>query len=508
MPLIDFLAYSTVFLIFAFIFLLPVYVAYRTLGRWKVWIIPSIFFGPLVYPFIYLKKRNQNKKRLTKIASMNLNENSTSSEMVTESEFASTSTNSSHRTNLLISEAKHRGRKGTLVLTETSISFNGSDKSDSNFTFQNSEIKCLIRSPYDVQILKPDNKVISVNMKKKDRAKFYNYLTETRFTVVSMKEYILNSNSQMNEKFSVSDKDPLLSKESLPSEVIEFDNSSDEKIVTQGATILGKPSMSLKVSFLFSGSRKLKQLQNEYQSLKNSLANLAEAKLEFLNFENLIATAQAVGSPSEKSLFEVGNCRLIEVRKGARVTHRESSYSGSGSGGSVGFAGVRVGGGSYRGSSSSTTISYPAPDILQVIDSGKFIMTNKKVSFVGGMFTKSTAFSKIVDYQSSGLQTLVAPASGSKVWICEFPQIEWQWLSSCLLSAVFGTENRLLDSKGTTEYGDLESLIKSEFSRTKFEIDLTIEEYSSEIEAVKAGLSKLEVKYGKLPAWVRKKNYE
>jgi ribosomal protein L7/L12 len=187
-------------------------------------------------------------------------------------------------------------------------------------------------------------------------------------------------------------------------------------------------------------------------------------------------------SASEQNIFSISGCSLIEVRKGARVTHRESSYSGSSTGGSVRVGRVRVGGGSSGGSSSSTSISYPAPDELTRVDRGNFLVTNLRVSYAGSMFTKSAEFKKIAEYRAKSRQVLIAPRSGSKVWIVEFPSVAEAWTAKLLLETALATPQKRLDEKAESIYGDITGELKGNFNRSIAEIELAIQESEDELQ--------------------------
>ena len=187
-------------------------------------------------------------------------------------------------------------------------------------------------------------------------------------------------------------------------------------------------------------------------------------------------------SAFEQNIFSISGCSLIEVRKGARVTHRESSYSGSSTSGSVRVGRVRVGGGSSGGSSSSTSISYPAPDELTRVDRGNFLVTNLRVSFAGSMFTKSAEFKKIAEYRAKSRQVLIAPRSGSKVWIVEFPSVAEAWTAKLLLETALATPQKRLDEKAESIYGDITGELKGNFNRSIAEIELAIQESEDELQ--------------------------
>ena len=235
-------------------------------------------------------------------------------------------------------------------------------------------------------------------------------------------------------------------------------------------------------------------LQNAYHGFKDEVSRID------------LSTSN---SASEQNIFSISGCSLIEVRKGARVTHRESSYSGSSSSGSVRVGRVRVGGGSSGGSSSSTSISYPAPDELTRVDRGSFLVTNLRVSFAGSMFTKSAEFKKIAEYRAKSRQVLIAPRSGSKVWIVEFPSVAEAWTAKLLLETALATTQKRLDEKGESIYGDITGELKGNFNRTVAEIELAIQESEDELQIFRDVWGELLSKYpGRLNALVSEMSAE
>lgn len=275
------------------------------------------------------------------------------------------------------------------------------------------------------------------------------------------------------EEFVCSDEDTF-------TELVSNSESSEETLKAQRIKHNESYTAAIKLNingsffkYLFRDQFKIRKIKKKIAYLEEYIDYARELKSDF---ENLLKSLDLdlLNSKNENNLVEIYGCGLIEVRKGARVTHRESSYSGSGGGGSIGFKGIRVGGGSYSGSSYSTSISYPAPDELTLIDQGKFLLTNKKVSFVGGMFTKSTDYKKIVALNNQGNQVLIAPSTGSKVWIVEFPTVPEQWFVSSLIHTAMEVDEKRLDQSAVSIYGDIVRSIESSFNAKRTEIDVEI----------------------------------
>jgi len=259
------------------------------------------------------------------------------------------------------------------------------------------------------------------------------------------------------------------------------DSSIDSTQNSQQPLLPIKMSFYQILKFTFQTKKQINAVAKSLQAELSYQSNLLEAKERFAQMTQGI-NADALGSAAERNIFEASGCALIEVRKGARVSHRESTYSSSGGGVGVRIGPVGVGGGSSSGSSSSTTISYPAPDELTVIDDGgKFIITNLKVSYAGSMFTKTTDFKKIVDYKYKGRQLLIAPRTGSKVWITQFQLLEELWIAVCLIQVALEIDEKRLDAKAKTEYGDAGTAVEFAFKRKLAELDLAYRDSLEEV---------------------------
>jgi len=286
-------------------------------------------------------------------------------------------------------------------------------------------------------------------------------------TVLEMKE-IIEIDNEIDEYIEVLD-------------VLDHTEKTDEHGASNEQLAPIKMGLVNWIKFTFSTKKQINLVAKSLEAELNYQRNLSEAKQRFKQMTQDINVA-ALDSAAERNIFEVSGCALIEVRKGARITHRESSYSSSGGGAGVRIGPVGVGGGSSSGSSSSTTVSYPAPDELTVIDSGgKFIISNLKISYAGSMFTKTTDFKKIVDYKYKGHQLLIAPRTGTKVWITEFSMIEDLWIAVALIQVALEIDEKRLDAKAVTEYGSAGTAVKFAFKRKVAELELAFDDSIKEV---------------------------
>lgn len=234
------------------------------------------------------------------------------------------------------------------------------------------------------------------------------------------------------------------------------------------------------LSYRFKWKKQIRTTKETFTRTASLYAAITDARQRHATLTANIDESQ-FQTKGDENVFESLGCVLIEVRKGAKVTYRESSYSGSSSGGSVRVGRVRVGGGSHGGTSSSSSISYPAPDQLTRIDSGKAAITSQRMTFAGSMFTKTTDFKKMADVTSNGRQILIAPKTGSKVWIVEFPTPEEAWIFTALIGAALSTPQRRLDETGESQYGSVYAEISANFRRTETEADLALQELAEEL---------------------------
>ncbi len=192
--------------------------------------------------------------------------------------------------------------------------------------------------------------------------------------------------------------------------------------------------------------------------------NLADVARAFESHAALI-DLDRVRSGGEQEILSIEDCRLIEQRKGARVTvsSRETTSTGSWSSSGVGIRVGRVsvsgrsGSSSRSSSSSGVSISYPAPDVLQEIDAGTVRLTTRRIAFIGQMFTRNTDFRKILGFSTDDERSLlIAPETRSKVWIIETPTNEARAFLQIMLMAAESRRRELggiLDRGYVTRYG-------------------------------------------------------
>lgn len=253
-------------------------------------------------------------------------------------------------------------------------------------------------------------------------------------------------------------------------------------------------TISLFIDYIFSDYWAIKRLEKNLIYRENFINQITQAKDAFTTLTHGLHLSPSIAK-SENELISVNGCILIEPRKGARVTERTSSSSGRS------HAGVRVGrvyvGGSSGSTSQSRSVSYPSPDILQQIDSGRFILTTHRASFAGSMFTKSTEYKKMVDYNYDGNTILIAPRTGSKVWIVKFPSVEYAWVVRAILNGVIDSDTQIFDDSETRYGPKISEFIESGFRAKLFEINELIKEENSGLNSARAQIRGLKKKHSK-----------
>lgn len=149
---------------------------------------------------------------------------------------------------------------------------------------------------------------------------------------------------------------------------------------------------------------------------------------------------------AEITIFNVENCDLFEPRKGPTVTERETISGGRP------FVGTKVGpifvGGSGRSRSHSTSISAPAEDVVQIVDSGNLVVTSRSISFVGSKYTRHSDFKTLIAVQGEYSQMTFAASNKSTIWGISFSDRVEMWIVNAVFSAADDLSDRRLDTSG------------------------------------------------------------
>jgi len=149
---------------------------------------------------------------------------------------------------------------------------------------------------------------------------------------------------------------------------------------------------------------------------------------------------------AEITIFNVENCDLFEPRKGPTVTERETISGGRP------FVGTKVGpifvGGSGRSRSHSTSISAPAEDVVQIVDSGNLVVTSRSISFVGSKYTRHSDFKTLIAVQGEYSQMTFAASNKSTIWGISFSERVEMWIVNAVYSAADDLSDRRLDTSG------------------------------------------------------------
>ena len=227
-----------------------------------------------------------------------------------------------------------------------------------------------------------------------------------------------------------------------------------------------------KLDYFLSGYWKVRKLRKSIAATQTFISQATQVRDSFQNLiDNLIITPSS--GKEEHEILNMDGAVLVEPRKGARVSERTSTSSGRA------YGGVRVGrvylGQSGRSTSSSRSVSYPAPDILADIDNGRFLLTTHRVSFAGSMFTRSTDYKKMLDFNSDANSLLIAPRTGTKVWITKFPLVSYAWAAHAILEVVVESESQILDKTPLESGISKLEMIQSNLRSKLFEINQVIE---------------------------------
>ncbi|CAB4975501.1 unannotated protein [freshwater metagenome] len=127
---------------------------------------------------------------------------------------------------------------------------------------------------------------------------------------------------------------------------------------------------------------------------------------------------------SNTTIFNLHGVTLREVREGTRTTETKGDFSGNMRSGTVGIGIGRVGlaatSGMMKGKTRSTSVSFPAPELITNIDEGKVVVQNSLIAFAGGKYSRSAKYTDLISWGYSGNQISFSVLGGDKVWILGF----------------------------------------------------------------------------------------
>ncbi|MTA37366.1 MAG: hypothetical protein F2570_05865, partial [Actinobacteria bacterium] len=111
---------------------------------------------------------------------------------------------------------------------------------------------------------------------------------------------------------------------------------------------------------------------------------------------------------SNTTIFNLHGVTLREVREGTRTTETKGDFSGNMRSGTVGIGIGRVGlaatSGMMKGKTRSTSVSFPAPELITNIDEGKVVVQNSLIAFAGGKYSRSAKYTDLISWGYSGNQ--------------------------------------------------------------------------------------------------------
>ncbi|NBY15350.1 MAG: hypothetical protein EBQ72_03255, partial [Actinobacteria bacterium] len=167
---------------------------------------------------------------------------------------------------------------------------------------------------------------------------------------------------------------------------------------------------------------------------------------------------------SEETLLTIDGCELFEPRKGPTVTQRETRSGGRP------FIGTKVGplfvGGAGGSTSHSTSITTPAEDIVQSVDSGALIVTSRGISFVGSKYTRHSEFKSLIAAQGEYDRMTFADSKKTTIWGAVFPSRVDMWMVNAIIGAVDELSDRKLDTSGKASVEEIKSALKGAFDAT------------------------------------------
>lgn len=205
------------------------------------------------------------------------------------------------------------------------------------------------------------------------------------------------------------------------------------------------------VTYLIKAKSQVEALQKAQLARRDGLSTFYSDMQSF--HDNYPELELSDDSDAEITIFTVENCDLFEPRKGPTVTQRETTSGGRP------FVGTKVGplfvGGSGRSTSHSTSVSTPAEDIVQVVDTGNLVVTSRSVSFVGGKYTRHSDFKSLIAVQGEDSHMTFADSKKTTIWGISFNDRVDMWIVNALVGAADDLSDRRLDTSGKATAEDL-----------------------------------------------------
>lgn len=216
------------------------------------------------------------------------------------------------------------------------------------------------------------------------------------------------------------------------------------------------------LTYFFKAKDKVQQLVWAQGTRKDGLASFySDSELFRSNFPQI---EFGTDPDSEQNLLSVENCELFEPRKGPTITDRETVSGGRP------FIGTKVGpifvGGSGRSTSHSRSITTPAPDIIQTVDSGVLLVTTRGISFVGEKYTRHVDFKTLISAQGEDQHMSFADSKKTSIWGAVFPNRVEMWTVNAIIGAVDELSDRRLDTSGKATVEDILAALKKSFDDT------------------------------------------
>ena len=198
------------------------------------------------------------------------------------------------------------------------------------------------------------------------------------------------------------------------------------------------------ITYFFKAKAQVEVLQKAQVARRNGLSAFYSDMQAFQ--AKFPALALGDDPDAEITVFNAENCDLFEPRKGPTVTNRETTS------GARPFVGTKVGpifvGGSGRSTSHSTSISTPAEDIVQVVDSGNLVITSRSASFVGSKYTRHSDFKTLIAVNGEDAHMTFADSKKTSIWGISFSNRVDMWIVNAIVGAADDLSDRRLDTSG------------------------------------------------------------
>lgn len=158
------------------------------------------------------------------------------------------------------------------------------------------------------------------------------------------------------------------------------------------------------------------KIQLQLDGAMNALESFEKMENQFLK------ALEGKTKLSGTTLISLSGIAFLESREGASRTTTQGTYEATTKTGTIGVAltqniSVAASKGQTKGTLTQNSVTYRGADQLTQVDNGKLTLSGDGISFVGGLFTRTTDFASLLDAEMRGNFLTIASSNYEKTWV-------------------------------------------------------------------------------------------